>query len=323
VTAIAEAEKTGKLHIRTNSRVMEITADAKGRVTGVKYLDAHGKLHEQPARFVILATYVYENNRLLLLSKSKAYPDGLCNNRAQVGKYYRSQASIGVSGLYPGSSLNLWAGTGGQTTVMDDLDGDNFDHEGLGFIRGASVQVGTNNMPISQASSVPPTVPLWGSTYKRWIHENSDSVGALFGQMETLPYEANFIDLDPVKTDDLGIPVARLTFDVYENEVKMAAYLTEKLTEIHKAAGATQTWGGPAPSVIPVYSHAYGGTVMGDDPSNSVVDRYGVAHEARHFAVMGGSTFVSVSGYNPTETLQALAWYGAEHIAKNFDSLAR
>ena len=55
------------------------------------------------------------------------------------------------------------------------------------------------------------------------------SVG-LGAQMETLPYEANFIDLDPVKKDDLGVPVIRLTFDVYDNENKMAAYLTEKMS---------------------------------------------------------------------------------------------
>jgi gluconate 2-dehydrogenase alpha chain len=322
VTSIAEAEKTGKLEIRPQTRVMEILTDSDGRVSGVKYLDKHGRMQEQPARFVILATYVYENNRLLMLSTSKAYPKGLSNNHGQLGKYYRAQVGAGVNGVFSGKELNLWAGAGGQTTVMDDFNGDNFDHRGLGFIRGANIQVGGANMPISQAVNVPPTVPLWGSAYKRWIHDNAGSVSGLFAQMETLPYEANFLDLDPVKKDDLGVPVIRLTFDVYENEIKMAAYLTEKMTAILKAAGASETWGGPAPSVIPVYSHAYGGTTMGSDPSSSVVDKYSVSHEAPNLAVMGGSTFVNTTGYNPTETLQALAWYGAEHIAKHFDSLA-
>jgi len=322
VTAIAEAEKTGKLEIRTNSRVMAILSDSEGRVTGVQYLDAQGAMQEQPARFVILASYIYENNRLLLLSKSKAYPKGLSNNHGQVGKYYRPQVTAGVYGLYAGKQLNLWTGTGGQTVVMDDLNGDNFDHHELGFIRGANIQVSTNNMPVAQSATVPPDVPFWGSAYKKWLHENANSVGALFAQMETLPYEANFIDLDPVKKDNLGVPVIRLTFNVYENEMKMAAYLAEKMTAIHKAAGAQKTWATPLPSVVPVYSHAYGGTKMGTDPSSSVVDQYSLSHEAPHLAVMGGSTFVNTTGYNPTETMQALAWYGAEHIAKNFDTLA-
>jgi gluconate 2-dehydrogenase alpha chain len=322
VTSIPAAEKTGLLEVRPNSRVMQILTNSSGAVTGVQYLDATGQLVEQPARFVILSTYIYENNRQLLLSKSKFYPNGLCNNTGQVGKYYRPQVGVTINGLYPGKLLNLWTGSSGQTVCMDDFNGDNFDHKGLGFIRGGSIQVGTNNLPIGQSESVPPNVPMWGSAYKQWLNENANSIGSLFAQMETLPNEKNFIDLDPVKKDDLGVPVLRLTFDVYENEIKMAAYLTKKLTAIHKAAGATETWGGPGPTLIPVYSHAYGGTMMGNDPATSVVNQYSIAHEAPNLAILGGSTFPCVTGYNPTETIQALAWYGAEYIGKNFDTLA-
>jgi gluconate 2-dehydrogenase alpha chain len=225
--------------------------------------------------------------------------------------------------VLPGKALNVWAGTASQGVVMDNFNGDNFDHTGLGFIRGASIGAACYSMPVAQAVNVGPAAGgIWGSKYKRWLHENAGSIVGLAGQMETLNYEANFIDLDPVKKDDLGIPVARLTFDVYENEKKMAAYLTEKMEPVLKEAGAKEIWGGGEPTVVPVYSHAYGGTLMGEDPDASVVDKYSVSHEVPNLAVMGGSTFVSTTGYNPTETIQALAWYGAEHIAKNFESLA-
>ncbi|HVV89290.1 MAG TPA: GMC family oxidoreductase [Solirubrobacterales bacterium] len=320
VTSIPRAEESGHLDLRPNSRVLEITVDSQGNASGVKYLDEKGKEQVQPARFVVLCTYIYENNRLLLLSRSKAFPKGLSNNHGQVGKYYRPQVGTTINGLYAGKQLNIWAGTSGQTYCIDDYNGDAFDHKGLGFIRGASVQVSTNGMPIGNSVNVPPGVPLWGSRYKRWIHENAGSVAGLFAQMESLSYEANFVDLDPVVKDDLGIPVLRLTYSAYENEERMAEYLTEKLTAIHKEAGAKETWGGI--SVAPIYSHAYGGTRMGDDPETNVVDKYGVSHEVPNLAVMGGSTFVSVSGYNPTEHMQALAWYGAQHIADDFESLA-
>jgi gluconate 2-dehydrogenase alpha chain len=320
VTLIAEAEKTGRLEIRENSRVMKILSDSSGRVTGVKYRGPGGKMFEQRAKFVILGGYVYENSRMLLLSKSDAYRHGLSNNNGQVGKYYRAQVVTSISGLYPGEDLNLWQGTSGQTFTMDDFNGDNFDHHGLGFIRGANIQAGTNNMPVAQSAAVAPGVPLWGSEYKQWVHKNAGSIGSLTGQMETLPYEANFIDLDPVKKDDLGVPVARVTFNAYQNEKRMAAFLTKKITAVHRAAGATKTWGGLG--VTPIYSHAYGGTRMGEDPATSVVDLHSISHEARNLAIMGGSTFPSVTGYNPTLTMQALTWFGADFIAKNFDSLA-
>ena len=54
----------------------------------------------------------------------------------------------------------------------------------------------------------------------------------------------------------------------------------------------------------------------------SVVDKHSLAHDTPQLAIIGGSTFVNTTGYNPTETMQALAWMGAEHIAENFESLA-
>jgi gluconate 2-dehydrogenase alpha chain len=159
-------------------------------------------------------------------------------------------------------------------------------------------------------------------TYKRWLHENSGLVGGLMIEADVLPYEANFIDLDPVKMDDLGVPVARVTFSIYENERRMAVYLATKMAAIHKEAGATETWGGADSIYIPaVASHAYGGGKMGEDPSSSVVDQFNISHEAPNLAILGGATFVSTGGCNPTEQIQALAWYGSEYIAKTFGTL--
>lgn len=61
---------------------------------------------------------------------------------------------------------------------------------------------------------------------------------------------------------------------------------------------------------------------MGADPATSVVNQYSLAHEAPNLAVLGGSTFCSTTGYNPTETIEALAWYSADHIAQNFSKIA-
>ena len=72
-----------------------------------------GKEYFQPAKVVMLSTYMYENVRLLLLSKSKAYPNGLSNNHGQVGKHYigHGLASASVMGVFPGRRLNLYSGT--------------------------------------------------------------------------------------------------------------------------------------------------------------------------------------------------------------------
>ena len=37
--------------------------------------------------------------------------------------------------------------------------------------------------------------------------------------------------------------------------------------------------------------------------------------------ILGGSTFPTTAGRNPTETIQATAWRSADHVAKHFNSL--
>ena len=324
LSAIQQAEATGLLEIRTDSRVTKILSNDRGEVTGVTYVDENGETVEQPAGLVILSSYIYENVRLLFLSKSDFYPDGLANNNGQLGRHYMSHAYVGAFGLFPGTKLNLYSGTTGQATAMDDLNGDNFDHTGLGFVRGAVIFAGNGNLPIGNSRVTPPGVPTWGSEYKRWISENADSVGNVFAQVEPQPYESNFLDLDEDVTDPSGQPVLRVTYSLGENEKRAGAYLYEKLADIAKEMGATETWPSyPYDVPLPINSHAYGGTRMGDDPDASVVNKYGLAHEAPNLCVLGGSSFPASSGYNPTETIEALAWYAADYIAANLSDIVR
>jgi gluconate 2-dehydrogenase alpha chain len=321
--AIAEAEKTGKLDLRPNSRVTKILSNDKGQVTGVTYIDDKGQEQEQPAGVVIVATYVYENNRLLFLSASDYYKNGLGNNGGQLGKYYMVHSYGGAYGVIPDSNFNLLSGTYSQGVAMDDLNGDNFDHTGLGFIRGAiSSCTMSEATPIARSGSLPPGTPGWGAAYKKFIKEQALGVTSVGTQLEVLPYEANFLDLDPTQKDELGMPVIRITFNLMENEKKANQYINGKLEEVLKQMGASQTWSYPDPANIPINSHAYGGTRMGDDPASSVVNKYGLSHEAPNLMVLGGSNWCSTTGYNPTVTIEAHAWFAADYLAANLGKIA-
>lgn len=323
VSAIAEAEKTGKLEIRPGSRVMKILTNDKGAATAVQYIDGQGEIREQPAGLIILSSYIFENNRLLMLSASPSHPQGIGNGHGQLGKYFMAHQFVTTYGYFAGLSVNKGGGLIAQGLAMDDLDGENFDHAGLGFVRGSLIfpLSSTETQPIGSSRTITPDAPAWGSGYKRWLHENANSVVGVMAQSEFLPYEANYLDLDPSATDAAGVPVIRATFDAYDNEKRQAEYMTGKLKEILGAMGVDQSWGFPV-TPNPVNTHGYGGTRMGDDPSESVVNKYGLVHDAPNLCVLGGSTFCSTAGYNPTETIQALAWYAADHIAVNLSALA-
>ena len=321
VTSIRRAEASGRLELRSNATVTRILSDDQGRVSGVRYTDAAGEEFEQPAGFVILATFTYENVRRLLLSRSAFYPHGLCNNGGQVGRFYMTHSYVIALGLFPGRDLHNFNGMISQATVMDDFNGDNFDHHGLNFIRGASIAAWNERLPIASADARPPSVPGWGPAYKEWLRSGVRSVGGLVGQLETLPYVSNFMDLDPVQKDPRGDPLLRVTYDLHENEARAAAFLAGKMRGILHKMGASETWMELQGQPLPIYVHAYGGARMGHDPASSVVNSYGIAHEAPNLAILGGSAFPSNTGYNPTQTIQALAWRSAEYIGQNLAKL--
>jgi len=325
VTTIPEAVKTKNLTIFDKAHVTRIVAGDDGKVTGVLYL-RDGKEYFQPAKVVLLGSYVYENTRLLLLSKSKAYPKGLSNNHGQVGKHYfghwDAQAGVGVSALFP-MDLNLWYGAMlSQGVVIDEWADDTFDHSSLGFIGGSSLCAYMERHPIAAASmGTFGRAPAWGSKWKAFVRENAGRWSTAYLQTNSFPYENTYLDLDPEVRDPLGDPVCRVTSGPKENEARAATFAQEKMEEWYRSAGAIDVVKGQ-PSGPALSTHAYGGTRMGDSPETNVADRWGFSHEAPNLGILGGSVFGTSGARNPTLTIQALAWRTAEHLSKTWKSVA-
>jgi len=323
VTTIPRAQATGRLKVVTRAHVTTLEVDGDGRVTGVKYL-TDGVEYFQPAKVVLLASYTYENTRLLLLSKSKAYPNGLSNNHGQVGRHYFSHHTLaGVSALFP-FNLDSWYGLPAQGVAVDDWADDNFDHGGLDFIGGGNLWVYSDRRPIGAAgSSTFGLAPAWGSAWKTFIRENADRTNSAYIQKSTLPYEDNYLDLDPAVKDPLGFPVCRITAEFKENERRIAAFTQEKMEQWYRAAGAIAVQRGPLGGAMGLSTHAYGGTRMGDNAETNVVNRWGFSHEASNLGVLGASIMGTSGAHNPTLTAQALAWRTADYLVKNWKSVAR
>jgi gluconate 2-dehydrogenase alpha chain len=322
VTTIPKAQATGRLKVVSRAHVTSVEVDGNARVSGVNYV-TDGVEYFQPARVVLLASYTYENVRLLLLSKSKAYPTGLANNHGQVGRHYFSHAqTAGVTALFPWNT-NSWYGLPAQGVAIDNWADDNYDHSALDFIGGGNLWVYSDRRPIVAASMTTfgKTAKSWGSEWKAFVVQNADRTNASYLQKTTLPYEDNYLDLDPSVKDPLGFPVCRITADYKDNERKLAAFIQDKMEQWYRAAGAIAIEHGPLGTMGPT-THAYGGTRMGDNVETNVVDRWGFSHEAPNLGVLGASVMGTSGARNPTLTAQALAWRTAEHLAKNFNAIA-
>jgi gluconate 2-dehydrogenase alpha chain len=320
VTTIPRAQATGRLKVVTRAHVTSIDTDAGGRVTGVTYVTDREEFF-QPAQVVLLAGYTYENTRLLLLSKSQAFPNGLSNNHGQVGRHFLSHAQGGgVTALFPWN-INTWYGLPAQGVAVDDFADDNYDHGALDFIGGGNLWVYSDRRPIAAASmGTFGRTPTWGTAWKAFVIENADRTSTAYIQKTTLPYEDNYLDLDPVVKDPLGFPVCRITADFKENERRVTAHTQERMIAWYKAAGAVATQANPLGSMGPS-THAYGGTRMGDNPDTNVVNRWGLSHEVPNLGILGASVMGTSGARNPTLTVQALAWRTAEYLARNWKTV--
>ncbi len=318
VTTIPRAQATGRFKAVTGAVAMTIEVDAQGKASGVTYV-SNGEEFFQPAKLVLVASFAYENARLLLLSKSPAFPDGLSNNHRQVGRHYFSHhQGAPVTALFP-FNVGAWYGLPAQGVAVDDWADDNFDHSGLDFIGGANLWVMSDRRPIAAAGmNTFGFAPSWGSEWKAFIKQNADRSHNSYIQKTTLPYEDNYLDLDPAVKDRLGRPVIRITAEYKENERKIAAFSQDKMEEWYRAAGAIAVSRTPVGGAMGASTHAYGGTRMGDNPESNVVNRWGLSHEVPNLGILGASVMGTSGARNPTHTVQALAWRTAEHVVKEW-----
>jgi gluconate 2-dehydrogenase alpha chain len=135
-------------------------------------------------------------------------------------------------------------------------------------------------------------------------------------------YRTNYLDLDPVYKDRFSRPLIRMTMDFHDNEIKMSAYLTDRYAEIIGHMGAKQVVKQPrkGPYDITSYqtSHLCGGAIMGTSPNTSALNRFLQSWDVPNLFVQGATAFPQNAGYNPTDTVAALAYWSAAAIRSQY-----
>jgi len=304
--------------LRPHANVTKVNLDASGkRATGVTYLDAAAREVEQPAELVILCSYTLNNTRLMLLS-GIGQPYDPATGTGTIGKNYSYQPVGNVTLFFEDRSFNRFMGGGAHAQVIDDFNGDNFDHTGLDFVGGAYIS--TNNggaLPI-RSRPLPDGVPRWGAEWKKAVahwYDRSFTVNAHGGCQS---YRGAYLDLDPTYRDAYGLPLLRMTFDWHDNEKKMSAYTTAKAEAIAKAIAPTRMKVSPVKgkysNIHYENTHNNGGVIMGADPRTSAVNKYLQSWDVPNVFVVGASAFPQNSANNPTGTVGALALWTAEAI---------
>jgi glucose dehydrogenase len=305
------AEQTGKVRFVTDVTALRIEVDGSDRARRVVYAGLDRVEQALDADVFVLAGGGIETPRLLLLSASRSFPDGLANRSGRVGRYLMNHPIAQVSGRVDASLFPYRVGF--ESTESFQFYATRTRDEVGAFLMNMNNADGVGGTPAEIARRIGSARPTWGDELARQVQGEFGRFLSLSAGVEQLPDERNTVTLDPESKDYFGQPIPRIHYG-YDDYTKKAL---EKAAEIEsgilRAAGATE--------VIPNIGnwwpgHHMGTTRMGQDPRDSVVDPFLRCHDVSNLYLVSTSCYVTGGAANPTLTLVAFALRTADRIAR-------
>ncbi len=309
ITHVPDALKHGA-EIRDNCMVARISLDSKGRTDGVVYFDREGHEHFQRARCVIVCGYAIETPRLLLNSACPGHERGLANSSGTLGKYLMAQAGNVILGRFE-ELIRMYKAPPAHALTEEFYETD----PRRDFARGFAVQT-VGPLPIAFAKQIMAAKQTWGWGLRRNMMDyNHWSPLGLLG--EILPWEDNRVELatGPDEEDRFGLPVAKITFSLKDNDKKMIEFGKNKVMEIMDAAGAKEVVQESR------YAHLVGAARMSATPETGVCDKFGRTWDVDNLFIMDGSVMPTQGSANPGLTIQALAARTADYLISQHASI--
>ena len=308
-TELPKAEKTGNLDLRPESHVTRIEHNDKGKVTGVVYFDKSGKEQRQKARIVCVAGNSIETSRLLLLSASNLFKDGLANSSGQVGRNYMRHLTASVYGMFE-EPVHMYKGTTMAGIIRDEAVND----DKRGFVGGYEMETLSLGVPFMAAFLDPGG---WGAGFTEYM-DNYTNLAGMWIVGEDMARESNRVTLNASLKDKWGSPIPNVHFDDHENDIAMREHAFTQGQRVYEAAGAIKSFRTPPyPS-----THNLGTCRMGKSASDSVCNSHGQTHDVANLFISDGSQFTSGGAENPTLTIVTLAIRQAEYIGKQMKAKA-
>ncbi|MEZ5491924.1 MAG: GMC family oxidoreductase [Gammaproteobacteria bacterium] len=311
-TMIPLALASGNCELRTGCTVNRVETNEAGRATEVVYWDADGVEHSQRGKAIVLCANGAETPRLLLLSASSRFPDGLANSSGYVGRNLMFNGYSTVAGLMD-EPVNAHKSIPATRVVHDFYELDS----SLGYYGGGGIDSRhpTRGLPMNFAlASSLFGGPGWGSEFKKNLaYEFTHSI-AFDGHTTSLPQLTNSVSLDPELTDKWGRPALRCTYSDHPDDLQTMKFFLEKSTELMEATGARNIAGFYPENGQDGGVHLLGTCRMGNDPQTSVVDRFNRSHDVPNLFMVDGSSLVTSSRGQPTMTIMALAFRAADNM---------
>lgn len=312
VTYIKKVQSKTNCTIKTEANVTHIEADKNDRVSAVYYQDSSGNEFRVKAKTIIIACGAVETPRLLLNSGNPSTNGGLANESGQLGQNFMETLSRNSSGIFS-EPLGSHRGIPSDSICWDFNHPDAIE-DVIGGCRFSSSVAETGLIgPIAYANRV---VEGWGYEHKQKMRDTFGKVLTIGAIGESLPNRQSFIDLDANEKDKFGQPKARINSYLGEMELKRLSFMMNTCRAIINASGAEKIFEEYGSYDFFSATHVFGTCRMGNDPEDSVVNRYGQSHRWKNLFITDASVFPSSGGGEaPSLTIEALAIRTADHIA--------
>ncbi|MCB9557195.1 MAG: GMC family oxidoreductase [Deltaproteobacteria bacterium] len=314
---LPQAIKTGNCQIRPLSMAYEIDSDDSGRAQAVHYIDRAGARHRLACRAVVVACSTVESARLLLLSKSKAHPEGLGNQEGWVGR--------GLMFLGFGAGEGEFARDDPRIRKIDfNAPFVNRSFQDLYLIgkRSRKRKGGTlsfllphgNPIHAAEQLALHRGKRLWGSALKDALRQRFLQTRQLEFEVfsETLPVAASQVTLDDQVKDRFGLPVARFTDQRHPLDRTTNLALVKAGLRVLEEMGAQRLQA--THRAESTYWLQAGTCRFGADRRTSVLDRDCRVHTAPNVFVTDGAFMPTSGGVPNTLTIQANALRVADRI---------
>lgn len=302
---VQSAEHHGA-RVLAESVVYKIDTDERNNVTAVHFYDAKRQSHEAKGRAFVLACNGIETPRLLLLAANARNPNGIANASDQVGRNMMDHSGFHCTFL---ANEPLWFGRGPaqSSCIVGPRDG------------AFRSKYSSNKMILNNISRVGPATDqalklgLVGKELDDEIRRR-----AIFGvdlsiSLEPLPDPNNRLTLSKTRRDPLGLACPDIHYDVGDYVRDGATAAHAQLEHIGKLFGAVEF---EITTSLNANNHIMGGTIMGSDPKDSVVDGDCRAHDHANLWLPGGGAMASASVVNTTLSMVALGIKAADSIQK-------
>ena len=314
--ALPAAQATGNLVLRPHSLVYNVRFDpTRGHARGVDVIDTEsGEFMQFDARVIFLCASSMNTARIMLLSRSRDFPDGIANSSGALGHYLMDHHyHVGASAVFDGYEDRYYQGNRPNGIYIPRFRNLDPATQSPDFLRGYGFQGGASRQGWSRGNGM----TGFGAEFKHRLRTPGRWTMNLGGFGETLPRYENYCQLDPDTMDVWGLPVLSFHVTRDDNDRAMRKDMMATAAEMLRAAGAAEvstydTWQ-DAPGLG---NHEMGAARMGRDPATSVLNAWNQCHDVRNLFVTDGACMTSSACQNPSLTYMALTARACDYAVR-------